>query len=89
MLYTVNKSDGYISGVAAGSRASGEVISREAYNAIRAAILARPVPPDGYGCRLREDLEWELYELPPGPGREEETTEADYRAALLELGVSL
>lgn len=88
-MYSVNRHDGYIYGVASGTHLSGEIISREEYERIRAAIAAKPTAPAGYGYRLREDLRWELYELPPGPELPEEATVADYRAALEEMGVSL
>ena len=88
-MYSVNRHDGYIYGVASGARVSGEIISREEYERIRAAIMDRPEPVPGYGWRLREDLQWEQYELPPGPELPEEATEADYQAALEEMGVNL
>lgn len=34
------------------------------YEDVLNAINTRPTAPDGYGYRLREDLTWELYELP-------------------------
>lgn len=64
-------------------------ITDEEYNAILAVIRAKPTPPqEGYDYRLREDLTWELYELPPAPPpEEEEATVEDYKRALIELGV--
>ena len=38
--------------------------------------------------RLRTDLTWETYALPEEP-IEEEATEADYQAALAQMGVNL
>lgn len=43
----------------------GEEITQERYDEIRAMIANKPVAPDGYGYRLTDGLEWELYELPP------------------------
>ena len=92
-MFAIVKADGYIVGVVSGHSVSGEVVSEvvsEAeYQRIRAAIMDRPEPVPGYGWRLREDLQWERYELPPGPDFPEEATVADYRAALEEMGVSL
>lgn len=39
-------------------------ITAEKYNEILTLLLNRPTAPDGYGYRLTESLEWELYELP-------------------------
>lgn len=88
-MFAIVKADGYIVGVVSGRSVSGEIISREEYERIRAAITDRPEPVPGYGWRLLENLQWEQYELPPSPEFEEEATEADYRAALEEMGVSL
>ena len=46
-------------------------ITAEKYNEIMAMLRNRPTAPEGYGYRLTESLEWELYELPA----EEETDE--------------
>lgn len=55
--------DGYIHAIGEGE--TDDPISAEEYNEIMAAIRSRPTPPDGCDYRLREDLTWELYELPP------------------------
>lgn len=34
------------------------------YNEILTLLRNRPTAPEGYGYRLTEDLQWELYELP-------------------------
>lgn len=39
-------------------------ITPEQYNEIMDMLRNRPTAPDGYGYRLTESLEWELYELP-------------------------
>jgi hypothetical protein len=66
----------------------GKEITEADYNHIKAIIDSRPAAPDGYGYRLTESLEWELYELPPAE-EEEEVTAEDYEAALAEMGVTL
>lgn len=55
------------------------------YPAVMECMANRPIAPAGYDYRLKEDLTWELYELPPEP--EEEATSEDYEAALNRLGV--
>lgn len=63
-------------------------ITAEKYNEILAILRNRPTAPEGYGYRLTESLEWELYELPVVEEVEEDATEEDYLAALAELGVT-
>lgn len=63
-------------------------ITAEQYDEILTMLRNRPTAPEGYGYRLTDDLQWELYELPPAEEVEEDATEEDYLAALAELGVS-
>lgn len=65
-------------------------VTDEEYQRIEAALRDRPTAPEGYDYRLTTSLEWELYQLPEPATDEEdaEATEADYLAALNELGVS-
>lgn len=39
-------------------------ITAEQYNEIMGLLRNRPTAPEGYGYRLTDDLQWELYELP-------------------------
>ena len=39
-------------------------ITAEKYNEILTLLRNRPTAPEGYGYRLTESLEWEMYELP-------------------------
>ena len=66
----------------------GEEITEAEYNHIKSVIDNRPAAQDGYGYRLTDSLEWELYELPPVE-EDEEVTAEDYEAALAEMGVTL
>ena len=78
MRYWKVTEGGYIVTIGTGGSGAGEITSEE-YNEIMAAIRERPTPPDGYGYLLREDLMWELYELPPeevNPDPELNDTEA-------------
>ena len=65
----------------------GKEITEADYNHIKAIIDSRPAAPDGYGYRLTESLEWELYELPPA--EEDAATDEEYaEAGKILLGVS-
>ena len=64
----------------------GEEITENEYNSILTMLRNIPEAPSGYGYRLTEALEWELYELPPVED-EELATEEDYVTALERLGV--
>lgn len=55
-------SDSYI--VAVGIGNLGEEVTESEYNKLQAVISSAPTAPDGYGYHLREDMTWELYELP-------------------------
>lgn len=57
-------SGGYIA--AAQAIPGAEEITAEEYHRMMGILRSKPVAPDGYGYRLTESLEWELYELPPG-----------------------
>lgn len=63
----------------------------ENYSAVKNAIANCPVATDGHIYRLREDLVWELCELPEAVESDELITAEDeietYKAALTELGV--
>ncbi len=63
--YQRNVIDGYIVSVVKGTSACN--MTEEEYAAFRAALAQRPVTESGYGCRMKADLSWELYELPPSP----------------------
>ena len=54
--------NGYLVGI--GTGAGGIEITEEEYNSLLAHIKECPEAPEGYGYRLKEDLTWELYELP-------------------------
>lgn len=52
----------------------GKEITAAEYDRIKTIIGNRPTAPDGYGYRLTEGLEWEMYEMPI-VGVEEEASE--------------
>lgn len=80
--------DGYILGIMAGDCDKTEITESE-YNEILAIIHTVPTAPAGYGYRLKTDLTWELYELPPMPPDDEDATEDDYQNQLERLGVDV
>lgn len=43
---------------------NGKEITEAEYNNILEIIRNKPTAPDGYGYRLTDALEWELYEIP-------------------------
>ena len=55
----------------------GEEITEAKYNEILSMLRSRPDAPDGFGYRLTEALEWELYELPGAEDTDPELTEAE------------
>lgn len=86
-MYLVNKENGYIHSVVSGVSAANSIITEAEYIEIKTIIENMPTAPSGFGYRLKENLEWELYELPEEPERELEATEQDYIEALEQLGV--
>lgn len=74
--------NGYCLGVGIGD--VGIEITEEEYKSLLDIILNHPEVPEGCGYCLKEDLTWELCELPPIV---EEAEEADYMAALERFGV--
>lgn len=71
--------------VAIGKGSSGTEITETEYNDILAIIRSCPTPPDGKGYRLKTDLTWEEYDLPPEPepSDEDELSEAEALDILL------
>ena len=61
MEYKMVKNDGYILGV--GVVPYGGNISKEEYNKVTSIINQMPTAPDGFYYRLKENFEWELYEM--------------------------
>lgn len=57
--------DGYICGIGQGY--GGTEITESEYLEIVSVLNNMPEAPEGYGYKLKTDLTWELYELPPAP----------------------
>ena len=66
----------------------GNEITKKEYEHIRELINNKPIAPTGYGYKLTDALEWELYELPTEEEVEEIATDEDYLQALERLGVN-
>lgn len=81
MKYFKSIEDGYVVGIATGC---GSIeITAEEYTHILNLAHNRPTPPEGYDYCLREDLTWELYELPPIDPAEEEISDSEALAIIL------
>lgn len=82
----------YIVSVSEGTIGENEITESE-YETIMDAIgtlPSQPAPPEGFGYRLKTDLTWELFELPPSPPPEEDDADvSDYQDALERLGVDV
>ncbi len=66
-MYKKYVKDGYIIGLGA-----GEEISQQEYEDILKVINNRPQAPDGCYYALKENLEWELKEIPESLSIDEE-----------------
>lgn len=63
MRYYKTIDSGYIISIGTGS--GGEEITESEYTEILSVIRDKPTARDGYDYRLKTDLTWEEYELPP------------------------
>lgn len=78
----------YISGdeiIAIGKGAGGVEITETEYNEIMSIIQNRPAA-EGKGYRLKTDLTWEEYDLPPEPEPSDEDELSDAEALNILLG---
>ena len=64
MFYAVNKEDGYIHGVVEGVSAENANCTEEEYIHIKGVLENAPTAQDGYYYRLKENIQWELCEMP-------------------------
>lgn len=86
MMYWMQIIKSYITAIGTG-RGNIEITQQE-YERILSMLRNPHEAPDGYIYRLTEKLEWELNETPAEP-EEAEASEADYQAALAQMGVML
>lgn len=81
MKYFKSIEEGYVVGIYTGC---GDIeITAEEYAHILSIAQNRPTPPEGYDYRLREDLTWELYELPPIDPADDEIDDSEALAIIL------
>ncbi len=71
--------------IAIGTGAGGTEITKVEYDKIMAIIQKRP-SADGKGYRLKTDLTWEAYDLPPEPEPSDEDELSDTQALNILLG---
>ena len=71
--------------IAIGTGAGGTEITKVEYDKIMAIIQKRP-SADGKGYRLKTDLAWEAYDLPPEPEPSDEDELSDAEALSILLG---
>ena len=83
--YYKQTSDNYISAI--GTGAGGTEVTKVEYDEIMAIIQNRP-SADGKGYRLKSDLTWEEYDLPPEPEPSDEDELSDAEALNVILGVT-
>ena len=83
MRYNKQTSNNYI--IAIGTGYGGTEISEAEYNDIMAIIQSCPVA-EGKGYRLKTDLTWEAYDLPPVPEPSDDDELSDTEALNILLG---
>ena len=85
MRYYKSTENRYI--LAIGTGAGGTEITESEYNDIMAIIQSCPAA-EGKGYRLKTDLTWEEYDLPPEPEPSDEDELSDAEALNILLGGS-
>ena len=86
MVYYKQLSDNYI--LAIGTGPGGTEITETEYNSILSVIQSRPTS-ETQGYRLRTDLTWEAYDLPPEPEPSDDDEISNEEALNILLGGSV
>lgn len=86
MVYYKQLSDNYI--LAIGTGPGGTEITETEYNSILSVIQSRPTS-ETQGYRLRADLTWEAYDLPPDPEPSDDDEISDEEAFNILIGGSV
>lgn len=84
--YAQYNDSGYL--LAIGTGPGGIEITETEYNSILSTIQSRPVS-DTQGYRLRADLTWEAYDLPPAPEPSDDDEISNEEALNILLGGSI
>ena len=84
-MYFKKLQNNYI--LAIGTGAGGTEITKAEYDEIMAIIQNRPAA-EGKGYRLKTDLTWEAYDLPPEPEPSDEDELSDTEALNVIMGVT-
>lgn len=84
--YYKQLSDNYITAIGTGS--GGTEITETEYNSILSVIQSRPTS-ETKGYRLRADLTWEAYDLPPEPEPSDDDEISNEEALNILLGGSI
>ena len=85
MKYNKQVSNSYISAIGTGP--GGVDITEDEYNTIMDVIRNSPAA-EGKGYRLKTDLAWEEYDLPPEPEPSDEDELSDTEALNVIMGVT-
>lgn len=85
MRYYKQTSNNYI--IAIGTGAGGTEITEAEYDEMMAIIQNRPAT-EGKGYRLKTDLTWDEYDLPPEPEPSDEDELSDAEALNVIMGVT-
>lgn len=85
MNYHIITENGYIKRIELSNCSSGQNITESEYNEIMAIIQNRPTA-EGKGYRLKADLTWEEYDLPPEPEPSDEDELSNDEALNIILG---
>ena len=85
-MYFQRLQNNYI--IAIGTGAGGTEITKAEYDEIMAIIQNRPAT-EGKGYRLKTDLTWEAYDLPPEPEPSDEDEISDAEALNVIMGVTV
>ena len=84
-MYFKQLQNNYI--ISIGTGAGGTEITKAEYDEIMAIIQSRPAD-EGKGYRLKTDLTWEAYDLPPEPKPSDEDELSDTEALNVIMGVT-